>query len=293
MNEFQPIMHLWPVLTNLPGIGVSLMDDAGGLLFVNDVALEMFFVEPTVAYQGKNIADFHSKQFVEERLKLIRRVLDQDAPIRFRHIYKARHLESKIWPLSQVIHGGVPKPTRREATDGPVCQNEARAVPGGREPDSSDPRDAESGSTSGHDVTFAHDATFGQDAATDLGAEAEIERRVLVVTKELDPDHDIDFDSDSKTLPDDERILNSQFIDLGFLNVLSPRELEVFVLLGHGLSVPEVAKKLFRSPKTIERHKTAIGQKLQVQGQAAITRLVTQIGLDLPHASLSRLGESW
>ncbi|MEM9646018.1 MAG: LuxR C-terminal-related transcriptional regulator [Planctomycetota bacterium] len=258
-NEFEPHLHLWPVLTNLPGVGVSLMDSKGGLLFVNQVAIEMFFVERDVDYAGKTIADFHSPAFVKERLALIAGVLEHRKPVRFRHIYKARRLESKIWPLSQVTGEQVPSTGQSD------------------------------------------------------------DDRVLVVTREFEPDHDLAMpaphdDVSNRSNPmaatsekaapadgatptedatsDEEQIIESAYIDLGYLNTLTPRELEVLVLLGHGLSVPQVAKRLFRSTKTIERHKTSIGQKLQLCGQAAITRLVTQIGMEVSHANLKRLRES-
>jgi DNA-binding CsgD family transcriptional regulator len=84
-------------------------------------------------------------------------------------------------------------------------------------------------------------------------------------------------------------VLESQYIKLGPLNVLSPRELEVFVMLGHGRSVPEVARILHRSPKTIERHRESIGQKLSIQSQSDIVRIVTEVGLSLSDVGKIRL----
>lgn len=90
-------------------------------------------------------------------------------------------------------------------------------------------------------------------------------------------------------LPDgDIKETQSQFIDLGPLSVLSPRELEVLVLLGQGNSVPEVSRLLYRSPRTIERHKTEIGHKLGVSSIAQLTRLVAQAGLKPEHLPLQR-----
>lgn len=91
------------------------------------------------------------------------------------------------------------------------------------------------------------------------------------------------------TLPDgDIKKTQSQFIDLGPLSVLSPRELEVLVLLGQGNSVPEVSRLLYRSPRTIERHKTEIGHKLGVSSITHLTRLVAQAGLTPDHLPLQR-----
>lgn len=77
--------------------------------------------------------------------------------------------------------------------------------------------------------------------------------------------------------------VRSRFMDLGPLAKLSQRELEVFVLLGHGMSVPEVAARLKRSPKTIEQHKAAIGRKLGDSTLAGIARAVAEIGIDEEH----------
>lgn len=86
----------------------------------------------------------------------------------------------------------------------------------------------------------------------------------------------------------DLRTVESRYIDLGELSILSPRELEVFILLGHGKSVPEVARMLYRSPRTIERHKTEIGHKLGVSTIADIARMVAQTGLEYDHTRLVR-----
>lgn len=66
--------------------------------------------------------------------------------------------------------------------------------------------------------------------------------------------------------PPEVESVESTYIDLGTLNVLTKRELEVMVLVGHGISIPKLASILFRSPKMIKRHKTAIGKKLSLAG---------------------------
>jgi len=78
-------------------------------------------------------------------------------------------------------------------------------------------------------------------------------------------------------------------LDLGPLDVLSPRELEVLVFLGHGMSVPETAAALKRSPKTIEHHKDSIGKKLHARGQSELVSIVTKLGLELDDLKLQRL----
>jgi DNA-binding NarL/FixJ family response regulator len=61
------------------------------------------------------------------------------------------------------------------------------------------------------------------------------------------------------------------------------------VLLGHGMNIPKVASILHRSPKTIERHKTAIGAKLSLRGQSELVYMVTMMGLELSDARRERL----
>lgn len=56
------------------------------------------------------------------------------------------------------------------------------------------------------------------------------------------------------------------------LDVLSSRELEVFELLGRGLTVREIAKRLSRSAKTIESHRERIMTKLGLTSSAKLVR---------------------
>jgi len=48
------------------------------------------------------------------------------------------------------------------------------------------------------------------------------------------------------------------------VDILSDRELEVFELLGQGLSVRQIADKLHRSPKTVESHRENIKTKMNL-----------------------------
>ncbi len=80
----------------------------------------------------------------------------------------------------------------------------------------------------------------------------------------------------------------SRFVDLGPLSVLSARELEVLVLIGHGHTVPETAKMLHRSPRTIEQHKASIGRKLGISSIADIARMVGEVGLQVDDLQLQQ-----
>jgi DNA-binding NarL/FixJ family response regulator len=56
------------------------------------------------------------------------------------------------------------------------------------------------------------------------------------------------------------------------LEALSDRELQVFELIGEGLTVREIAERLFVSPKTVEFHRERIRDKLQLQNSTALSR---------------------
>jgi two-component system invasion response regulator UvrY len=60
---------------------------------------------------------------------------------------------------------------------------------------------------------------------------------------------------------------------------MSPRELEVAMLLIQGLRQEEIARRLSLSPKTVSTHKTRLFQKAQVQDTVALARLAAQYGL--------------
>jgi DNA-binding CsgD family transcriptional regulator len=212
LSGFDPT-KLWQAFSQTPGVGVSITDAEGNLIFVNSTALVLFSETDQLDYTGKRISDYHPPEFVEERLAMIRRVLDENRPLSIEHIYLGKRIESTVWPL----------PDKR-----PPCD------------------------------------------------------RVLVISRAYSEN------SPAGGLKAPE-VLHSEYIDLGPLNVLSKREIEVLVLMGHGMSVPSAAKMLYRSPKTIERHKASISHKLQLKGQADMVAIVTAMGLQLDDAELKRL----
>lgn len=67
--------------------------------------------------------------------------------------------------------------------------------------------------------------------------------------------------------------------DLGDLSPLSRRELEVLRLLGFGLTTPEMAERLHRSPRTLEKHVDSIKRKLGIRTTAGLVRLSVERGL--------------
>lgn len=95
--------------------------------------------------------------------------------------------------------------------------------------------------------------------------------------------------TDEKEKSTETEVLESGLVDLGPLERLSARELEVFVLLGHGHTIPETARLLHRSPRTIEQHKASIGRKLGVSTIAHIAKTVGELGLKVGDAARQRV----
>jgi len=70
-------------------------------------------------------------------------------------------------------------------------------------------------------------------------------------------------------------------------DLLSPRELEVGLLLLHGLRQESIAKRLNLSPKTVNTHKSRLFEKLQVQDSISLARLADQYGVVSPSQEIS------
>ncbi len=61
---------------------------------------------------------------------------------------------------------------------------------------------------------------------------------------------------------------------------LTDRELEVFTMIGRGLSTREIADKLFLSIKTIEAHREHIKEKLHLKSWVELVRHAVKFSLD-------------
>lgn len=70
--------------------------------------------------------------------------------------------------------------------------------------------------------------------------------------------------------------------DASPFDALSPRELEVAMLLVQGLRQEEIAKRLSLSAKTVNTHKSRLFEKLDIQDSIALARLSSQYGLSDP-----------
>ena len=74
--------------------------------------------------------------------------------------------------------------------------------------------------------------------------------------------------------------------DASPFDALSPRELEVAMLLTQGLRQEEIARRLNLSAKTVNTHKTRLFEKTGVQDNIALARLAAQWGLMDPTRAL-------
>jgi len=70
------------------------------------------------------------------------------------------------------------------------------------------------------------------------------------------------------------------------LDELSPRELEIALLLAQGLRQELIAKRLSLSAKTVSTHKSRLFEKLDISDTIALTRMLGQYGLLEPALAL-------
>lgn len=85
------------------------------------------------------------------------------------------------------------------------------------------------------------------------------------------------------------KVMVSGVARLGELDVLSPRELEVLALLGQGLTIKEIAKILFRSEKTVGRHRDSIGSKLGLGNKVDLAEVARRAGLTVEDVTRERV----
>ncbi|MGH8033238.1 MAG: response regulator [Luteimonas sp.] len=69
-------------------------------------------------------------------------------------------------------------------------------------------------------------------------------------------------------------------------DALSPREMEVSMLLLQGLRQEDIAKRLSLSAKTVNTHKSRLFEKLAIQDTISLARLARQYGISDPAQTL-------
>ena len=111
--------------------------------------------------------------------------------------------------------------------------------------------------------------------------------QVLFVTRRIDAGDEADRLLRSEELP----VVQSEFVGIGELSVLSKREIEVLALIGRGLMAREIAVLLHRSVKTIENHRVSIGLKLQKSNKVELALMARAAGLVVDDAFRKRVSK--
>lgn len=66
------------------------------------------------------------------------------------------------------------------------------------------------------------------------------------------------------------------------LESLTPRETQILRLIGKGMSRADIAQAIFRSPKTVDAHRMAIMEKLDIHDRVDLARFAIREGLVEP-----------
>jgi DNA-binding CsgD family transcriptional regulator len=61
--------------------------------------------------------------------------------------------------------------------------------------------------------------------------------------------------------------------------MLSPREMQILLLMGDGLTMQQIARRLGISPRTVETHATNLYRKLDVRTRVQAVAKAATIGL--------------
>ena len=107
---------------------------------------------------------------------------------------------------------------------------------------------------------------------------------ILVITRRVPTTQETDY-----LLNDEIEVTRSGVICLGELSVLTPRELEILALLGQGMTIKKIAATLYRSVKTIENHREAIGRKLKRTRGVELAAIAQSAGLSVEDSKLERM----
>ena len=67
--------------------------------------------------------------------------------------------------------------------------------------------------------------------------------------------------------------------DAGAIAKLTPREREVLMLIGRGLTTQQIADRLGRSVKTVEWHRLSLGTKFNVTNRVELARIAIHAGI--------------
>ncbi len=123
-----------------------------------------------------------------------------------------------------------------------------------------------------------------EEAADDDWTCSAVPQRFLITTRRIAGDDKAEDLAEGET-----EVIESEVSDLGPLDVLSARELEVLALIGQGMSLKEIARTLYRSVKTIDNHRQSIGKKLNVTDRVVLAEIAKRAGLTVADADRARV----
>ena len=212
------------LIASEPGTGMSLLDEHGRVLYLNDDSLRIFFdgKKTRAEVEGRTLAEIgFDKQWIDERMNLVRSVIENQSECLLRTIWEGHQQFSWIRALTPAEERGV-------------------------------------------DGQLAH---------------------VLVVTRRVPSGRESDF-----LLEHEMPVVRSDVMDLGVLDTLSPRELEVLALIGQGLSTKRIAEIMHRSVKTIGNHRLSLGHKLKKSNKVELALMAREAGLRVDDAGRDRVG---
>lgn len=110
------------------------------------------------------------------------------------------------------------------------------------------------------------------------------ESRVLVITRRVSSGSEAEHLRST-----DMGFADSKVTQLGKLNILSRRELEILALIGQGMSIKEIAELIHRSTKTVENHRISLGQKLKMSNRVQLATIAHEAGLKIDDSALTRV----
>lgn len=94
---------------------------------------------------------------------------------------------------------------------------------------------------------------------------------------------------DLTDLPDAPEVVTSLVARFDRIGRLTPREIEVLAMVGSGMSIREIAEALFRSEKTVQNHRDAVGTKLGLRNRVELAAMARRAGLNTDDASRTRV----
>ncbi len=108
----------------------------------------------------------------------------------------------------------------------------------------------------------------------------------VLITVEQITSREYEFASSERN---NEMVIHANINDLGKLDALTNRELEVLALMGQGLRAKDIAKQLSRSVSTVDNHRDNIGDKLDVHDRGELIALAKLAALQIEDASRQRV----